>query len=96
MGNMALQHPSGLPPHRGTLIMVLGVLGIIMCQVVGVVAWVLANKDLAEMDAGRMDPSGRDLTRVGKILGMIAVGLMLLAIVGFLVFGMGILIAAFH
>jgi hypothetical protein len=30
------------------------------------------NNDLKLMDAGTMDPEGRQLTQIGKILGMIA------------------------
>ena len=46
----------------------------------GIVAWVMGNGDLKEMDAGRMDDSGRGMTQVGKIqLGMVAT---ILAIVG--------------
>lgn len=68
--------------------MVLGLVGLMMCQVVGIAAWVLGNKDLAEMDTGRMDPAGRDLTRVGKILGMVSVGLLVLASIAGIVFAL--------
>lgn len=74
------QHPNpylGLRPHRGTLILVLGILGLVVCGVCGIVAWVMGKADLAEMDAGRMDPAGRDLTNIGRILGIIACCLML-------------------
>ncbi len=67
--------PGGLRPHRGVLILVLGILGIVLCFICGIVAWVMGNADLREMDAGTMDPEGRQLTQVGKILGMIGVGL---------------------
>lgn len=89
-GGMQLQHPAGLPPHRGPMILVLGLVGLLMCVAVGVFAWLFGNKDLAEMDAGRMDPAGRDLTKAGKILGMVAVGLWVVggfAVVGFLLLG---------
>jgi hypothetical protein len=33
--------------------------------------WVMGSNDLREMQAGRMDPAGRDLTRAGMIVGMI-------------------------
>ncbi|HEV2904129.1 MAG TPA: hypothetical protein VGW32_03730 [Pyrinomonadaceae bacterium] len=32
----------------------------------------MGKDDLREMDFGQMDPSGRDLTNAGRILGMIA------------------------
>ncbi len=65
-------HTMSLAPHRGTLILVLGILSLLMCQPLGIVAWVLANGDLRDMDEGRMDPTGRSNTEVGRILGMIA------------------------
>jgi hypothetical protein len=63
--------PRYLAPHRGVMILVFGILGFVTCGIFAILAWVMGNTDLAEMDAGRMDPSGRDLTNVGRILGMI-------------------------
>ena len=71
--------PQQMAPHRGTLILVLGILGLVCCIICGIIAWVFANTDLREMDAGRMDPSGRSLTQAGKICGIISV---VLAVVG--------------
>lgn len=65
-----------LASHRGVLILILGLAGLLLCQILGIVAWVMGNDDLRAMDAGRMDPSGRDLTQAGRICGIIAVVLM--------------------
>jgi len=62
-----------LRPHRGTLILVLGILGLVCCLICGIIAWILGSTDLKEMDAGRMDPAGRGLTQAGKICGIISV-----------------------
>ena len=51
-----------LKPHRGVLILVLGILGIVCCFICGIIAWVMGNGDLREMAAGTMDPSGQGLT----------------------------------
>jgi hypothetical protein len=67
-----------MKPHRGATILVLGILGLVVCQLLGIAAWVLANEDLREMDAGWMDPSGRDLTNAGRICGMVATALLLI------------------
>jgi hypothetical protein len=69
-------------PHRGVLILVLGILGLLCCFILGIVAWVMANTDLREMDAGRMDPEGRGLTTAGKVCGIISIVLWLLWLVG--------------
>jgi hypothetical protein len=78
-------------PHRGGLILVLGLLGfIVTCPIFSLMAWVMGSHDLAEMRAGRMDRSGEGLTQAGQILGMViggfcilgaAVGLFLFAVV---------------
>ena len=81
-----------LRPHRGTLILVFGILGLVMCPVLGIASWVMGNTDLAAMDRGEMDPAGRDQTQTGKILGIVSVvllGLSLLAVMAFAVLALG-------
>ena len=71
-----------LRPHRGGIILTLGILGIICCFICGIIAWIMGSNDLREMAAGRMDPSGQGLTQAGKICGMVSV---ILQIVGFVI-----------
>jgi len=62
-----------MTPHRGVLVLVLGILGLVGCGILTAIpAWVIGSGDLKAMDAGTMDPSGRSLTNAGKICGMIA------------------------
>jgi hypothetical protein len=81
-------------PHRAVLILVFGILGFVVCPFFGVAAWVMGNTDLKEMAAGRMDSTGKDLTRTGRICGIIAtwifIGYAILVIV------MGIAMAIFR
>ena len=70
-----------MSPHRGVMILVMGILGLVVCAPVGIAAWIMGNQDLAKMDAGLMDPEGRQLTNVGKILGIVATVLIVLGIV---------------
>lgn len=65
-------------PHRGGLILTLGILGLFVwcCPIAG---WVvggivlnMANKDLVEMAVGNMDDSGRGITLAGKICAIVA------------------------
>ena len=65
--------PPVLKPHRGGGILALGILGIVPCFICGIIAWVMAKSDLAEMDAGQMDPAGRGMTNAGKICGIVGV-----------------------
>ena len=74
--------------HRGTLILVLGILGLVICGPLGIVAWVMGSGDLKEIDAGTMDPAGRGTTQAGKICGIIATILMIIGVI------VGILIVA--
>ena len=76
------QTGTGLQPHRGTIVLVLGILGLVICPICGIIAWVMGNTDLREMEAGRMDPSGQGLTKAGKICGMISV---ILAVAGIVI-----------
>ena len=75
--------PSGqVESHRGAVVLVLGILGLIVCPIIGIIAWVMGNTDLQKMQAGQMDREGEGLTKAGKICGMISV---ILAIVMILI-----------
>jgi hypothetical protein len=82
-----------MKPHHGTLILILGILSLFMCNIItGIPAWVMANSDLREMDAGTMDPGGRGATQAGKICGIISVVLavlVMLLVIAMLVLGFG-------
>ncbi len=80
--NLPTSYSPSMQPHRGTVVLVLGILGLLLCFILGIVAWVMGNDDLREMRLGTMDPSGRGLTQAGRICGMISV---IIAIVGFTV-----------
>lgn len=70
----------GTAPHRGVLVLVLGILSIVLCGLLGPVAWIMGNKDMAEIDAGRMDPTGRGMTQAGKICGIVGTVLVVLGV----------------
>lgn len=73
MSQMPPSMSTGQQPHRGTMILVLGILGLVLCVICGIIAWVMANADLRAMQAGQMDRAGEGLTKAGKICGMISV-----------------------
>ena len=83
----------GLKPHRGGVTLALGILGIVVCFICGIVAWVMGNSDLRQIDTGVMDPSGRGLTQAGKICGMISVILWIAGLMIWLLF-MGLFAAS--
>jgi hypothetical protein len=65
-------------PHRGGLIVTLGILGLVVCGLCGIAAVIMGNQDIAEMDMGTMDPSGRSATQTGRVLGIISCCFMVL------------------
>ncbi len=58
-------------PHRGVLILVLGILSLMVCGILGIAAWMMGKSDLEKMRLGQMDKEGEALTRVGYILGIV-------------------------
>jgi len=60
-----------MKPHRGTLVLVFGILSLVLCAPLGIAAWIMGNGDLKQMDAGTMDPTGRSVTNAGRICGII-------------------------
>jgi hypothetical protein len=74
-------------PHRGALILSLGnismiVGGLSLCMFglgavisvpLGILAWLMANRDLEDMREGRMDPRGKSQTETGRTGGIAGV-----------------------
>ncbi len=81
-------------PHRGPFLALLGTVSL-WCGILavclaapavagvalGVVAWVLAERDLTRMGRGLLDPSGRTLTERGQDCALLGVLLSLTAVV---------------
>ncbi len=81
-----------MKPHRGTLILIFGILGLVVCAPFGIAAWIMGSGDLKQIDAGQMDPSGRGLTNAGRICGIIATILLVLSVIVFVaLFAFGVL-----
>ena len=72
--------PIDLQPHRGALILILGILSLVPCGLglLGPIAWVMGSTDLKEVEAGRMDPDGEGPTRAGRICAILGTVLLLL------------------
>lgn len=72
---------AGMKPDRGVVILILGILSIVACQIFGPIAWILGNSDMKEIRAGLRDPAGEQLTNVGRILGIIGTVLFILGFI---------------
>lgn len=79
------QQPVALKPHRGAAVLALGIIGIVLCFICGIIAWVMGQGDLREMKEGRMDPEGEGLTRAGMICGIVGTCLAVLGILWYIV-----------
>lgn len=88
VGEAEVRGIEGTAPHRGTLLLVLGIAGLLVCQLICPVVWILASNDLGEIKRGRMDPEGRGLTQAGLVLGIVGTVLFLAPAVIFLFFGL--------
>lgn len=86
-----------LVPHRGTTILVLGILGFVVpCVggILGIIAWVMGKGDLAKIKAGTMDPEGASYTQIGMILGIVSTILWIIGVVFFILIMMGGIVTA--
>jgi predicted RNA-binding Zn-ribbon protein involved in translation (DUF1610 family) len=77
---------SRLRPHRGGLVMSLGLISLVggwaMCLpvVIGPIAWIMAQADLRAMRDGEMDPSGESMVRTGQVCGIISTIILILSL----------------
>jgi predicted Zn finger-like uncharacterized protein len=77
------RHDRDFVPHRGGMILAFGIIALVsgLGIIFGPIAWIMGNSDLAEIQNGTMDPEGEGMTQTGRILGMIATILSLVAVV---------------
>lgn len=69
------QHYSGLKQHRGGAILAMSLVGMFFCVIIDFVALIMGAMDLAEMNKGTMDPSGRGLTIAGMVISALHLAL---------------------
>jgi uncharacterized membrane protein YjgN (DUF898 family) len=68
-----------VPPdhHQAVTVLILGILGLVLCQVISPFAWVMGNRVVREIDASNGQFGGRGTANAGRICGI--VGTFLLA-----------------
>jgi hypothetical protein len=74
---------AGPPPDhpQSTTVLVLGIVSLVVCQILGPFAWVMGNRVVREIDAGRGSIGGRSSANAGRICGIIASVLLILTVV---------------
>ncbi|WP_459548379.1 DUF4190 domain-containing protein [Nocardia sp. X0981] len=85
----AYGHPGyGPPPEhpRATLVLVLGIVGMMFCQFCAPFAWVMGRRTLHEIDASGGSIGGRSNVMVGYVLGIIGSVLLILAVLAIVVY----------
>jgi hypothetical protein len=80
--------------QQALLVLILGILGLVMCQFISPVAWVMGNRVVAEIDASGGQIGGRSTANAGRICGIIGTLLIGLGLVVVIVGVVIILIAA--
>jgi hypothetical protein len=71
---------------QATTVLVLGILSLVVCQILGPIAWVMGNNELAGIDAGRRPPQNRGTAQAGRILGIISTVLMIIGVAFLFIF----------
>lgn len=75
----------GVEHPQGTTILVLGIVGLLLCQIAGPVAWIMGRNTLREIDSSGQHFSNRGQVKAGMICGIIATVLTVLGILFYVV-----------
>ena len=79
---MSFPETSAYPePSQATTALVLGILGIVCCSVLGIVAWIMANNELEGIREGRRNPANEGTANASRILGIIGTALLALSVI---------------
>lgn len=91
--------PHGYPAHgqvqyapdhpKATTSLVLGILGVVLCQVIAPFAWSMGKRTLNEIDASQGRLGGRGAAQAGYVLGIVGTVLLGLSLVFILIYVIG-------
>lgn len=51
--------------------LVISIIGLVCCQILGIVAWIMANNELEGIKAGRRNPINEGTANAARIIGII-------------------------
>jgi Domain of unknown function (DUF4190) len=78
------------PDHpKATTSLVLGILGVVLCQVIAPFAWSMGKRTLNEIDASQGRLGGRGAAQAGYVLGIVGTVLLGLSLVFILIYVVG-------
>lgn len=90
----APQKPAGQPSQRAIIALILGIVGFFFFQPLGIVAWVMGQRERNAIARGESPKEGMGLATAGWILGIIDTVLFVLIIIGIIIFIIILIIAA--
>lgn len=74
---MSFPETSSYPePSQATTALVLGILGIVCCAPLAIVAWIMANNELEGIRAGLRNPENEGTANASRILGIVGTALL--------------------
>lgn len=73
-------YPSRPEHPQATTVLILGIVGMMFCQVCAPVAWVMGRRTLNEIDASGGTVGGRSNVMVGYVLGIIGSVMLILGV----------------
>lgn len=71
---------SGIEHPQGTLILILGILSIVVCQLTGPFAWSMGRKAIREIDASGQTYTNRGVVQAGMICGIVGTAFLAIGI----------------
>jgi len=72
---------------QAVIALVLGIVGVVCCNILGPVAWFMGNQELKAIREGRSPAAGEGLAKAGMILGIVGTVLLVLAILWIFLWG---------
>jgi hypothetical protein len=63
---------------RATSVLVLGILSLVLCSVMGPIAWAMGNEELRRIDGGRTPDIARSSVVAGRICGIVGTAMLIL------------------
>ena len=83
-------YPTPGPPavypeeSKAVVALVLSILGLFVCGVLSPAGWYYGRQETEAIDAGRRDPSKRDMATAGKVIGIIGTAILAFIVLGVL------------
>jgi len=75
--------PPGVPEKasgKSVTAMILGIVGIVLCQPVGIAAWIIGHQERKEIAAGKSPAAGQGMATAGWIMGIIGTAMLVLGL----------------